>query len=314
MSSTEVAAHLGVSRQAAHRRLRKLLATGAIEKQGAARATRYRLSESPLWEQTYRRPGLDESLVFHQIRDGVAAVHDGDREVVDLVNYVVTELVNNAIDHSSSDLVHVAVHQVGSRLTIAVRDDGVGAFAHVQSGLGLPDELAALQQISKGKTTTDPDRHSGQGLFFVSKAVDQFRLESGGYAWVIDNDRDDWTVETIDPPRRGTSVRVELDVEHIRDLKAIFDRYTEDFEFSKTRIVVKLFAHGVSFISRSEAKRLLFGLDKFEKVVLDFRGVDRVGQGFADEVFRVWARDHPRVSLTPIEMSEPVAFMVERAR
>jgi hypothetical protein len=38
------------------------------------------------------------------------------------------------------------------------------------------------------------------------------------------------------------------------------------------------------------------------------------GQGFADEVFRVWARAHPGVALTPVNMAPPVEFMVERAR
>jgi hypothetical protein len=55
------------------------------------------------------------------------------------------------------------------------------------------------------------------------------------------------------------------------------------------------------------------GLEKFREVVLDFEGVDLVGQGFADEVFRVWAQQHPDVLLIPTGMNEPVAFMVERA-
>jgi hypothetical protein len=38
-----------------------------------------------------------------------------------------------------------------------------------------------------------------------------------------------------------------------------------------------------------------------------------VGQGFADEVFRVWARQHADVRLVPTGMVDPVAFMVERA-
>jgi hypothetical protein len=81
-----------------------------------------------------------------------------------------------------------------------------------------------------------------------------------------------------------------------------------------TRKTIKLFAHGVEFVSRSEAKRLVHGLDRFREVILDFEGVTMVGQGFADEVFRVWARAHPDVSLEPIRMKETVAFMVERAR
>jgi hypothetical protein len=78
--------------------------------------------------------------------------------------------------------------------------------------------------------------------------------------------------------------------------------------------VVRLFAIGSEFVSRSQAKRLVHGLERFREVVLDFEGVDLVGQGFADQVFRIWARQHPEVRLIPVAMSEPVAFMVERSR
>ena len=96
-------------------------------------------------------------------------------------------------------------------------------------------------------------------------------------------------------------------------MRAIFDAYTEDLAFTRTRTVVRLFTLGVRFMSRSEAKRLLHGLDKFEEVVLDFAGVEAVGQGFGDEIFRVWARAHPEVRLLPVNMNENVEFMVRRA-
>lgn len=78
--------------------------------------------------------------------------------------------------------------------------------------------------------------------------------------------------------------------------------------------MVKLYAIGVRFVSRSEARRLLHNLDRFREVELDFEGVQGVGQGFADEVFRVWANDHPEVRLVPTRMNRAVEFMVERAR
>ncbi len=58
---------------------------------------------------------------------------------------------------------------------------------------------------------------------------------------------------------------------------------------------------------------MLHGLEKFSVVTLDFAGVQGVGQGFADEVFRVWARAHPETELQPINMIAPVEMMVRRA-
>ena len=96
--------------------------------------------------------------------------------------------------------------------------------------------------------------------------------------------------------------------------KEVFERYSHDFEFDTSRVVVKLFERGGEFVSRSEAKRVVAGLERFREVVVDFHRVESVGQGFADEIFRVWARAHPDTKLVPERMVEPVAFMVERAR
>ena len=229
-----------------------------------------------------------------------------------------TELVNNAIDHSGAREIELIVGETGVgasdvRVSFEVIDAGAGVFEHVRRS-PLASPLEALQELSKVKTTTMPSRHTGEGIFFTSKAADRFELESGALRWVVDNERSDFAVGPVDPPRAGTRARFEARPARARPLGALFDEYTEGYEFSKTRTVVKLFAIGVEFVSRSEAKRLVSGLEKFREVVLDFTGVELIGQRFADEVFRVWQREHPEVALLPVHMSEPIAFMVERAR
>ena len=66
-------------------------------------------------------------------------------------------------------------------------------------------------------------------------------------------------------------------------------------------------------ISRSQAKRLIARFDRFKIVILDFKGVNEVGQAFADELFRVYATAHPQVEITPINMTEQVERMWKRA-
>ena len=230
-----------------------------------------------------------------------------------ILQYALTELVNNVIDHSGAAEVEIRVSEEGSSIVLIVQDRGIGIFKHIRDHMNLASELEALQELSKGKTTTMPEHHTGEGIFFTSKATDRFEIESGTLRWIVDNRLGDMAVGTLDPPLEGTRVRVEVDPAAARNLTDIFEEYTEDFEFSRTRTVVKLFAIGTEFVSRSQAKRLLHGLTNFREVVLDFTGVDIVGQGFADEVFRIWAREHPEVNLLPTEMNDPVAFMVERA-
>ena len=313
-SSTEVAHRLGVSRQTAHARLKALVEAGRVVRKGAARATRYRLPGTAHWERRFPLDGLAEDQVFRQMAAEIEAIGGLTGNAAGLVAYVVTELVNNAIDHSSGQQMRISAEGRGSLLAIEIEDDGVGAFAHVRERLHLPSELAAIQELSKGKTTTAPEQHSGEGLFFASKAVELFRLASGGLAWIVDNRRADMAIEAVEPPRRGTLASAEIDLANVRPLSALFDEYTQDYEFAKTRTVIRLFAIGVRFVSRSEAKRLLHGLERFREVVLDFQGVAGIGQGFADEVFRVWASAHPEISLVPVSMNEAVEFMLERAR
>ncbi|QDU65317.1 STAS-like domain-containing protein [Engelhardtia mirabilis] len=199
----------------------------------------------------------------------------------------------------------------GGGLVGLIRDDGIGAFESARRDLHLGGALDALHELSKGKVTTMAERHSGEGLFFRSKAVDYFELRANGLVWVVDNLRDDQTVRQ-EAERPGTDVRLRLAADTQRELAELFDRYTTDFEFDRTRCVLRLFEYGTEFISRSQAKRLTHGLERFREVVLDFKGVESVGQGFVDEVLRVWARVHPEVSLVPVEMNAAVEFMVRR--
>jgi anti-sigma regulatory factor (Ser/Thr protein kinase) len=312
LQAGEVARVLGVTRQTAHRHLRELVADGHLVIEGAGRSTRYRKS-NPVDARRFSTSGLEEDRVWAEMSGPGMVAGDLPKAAETVLHYILTELVNNAIDHSGASEVDVRVARENSTVTLEVRDEGVGIFRHIRDKLGLDSELHALQELSKGKTTTMPSRHTGEGIFFSSKAANRFEIESGTLMWIVDNQENDMAVGALDPVVLGTTVRAEIDSDNTFDLTSIFAEYTRDFEFSKTRTVVRLFSIGTEFLSRSQAKRLVHGLEKFREVVLDFEGVDLVGQGFADEVFRVWAQQHPDVLLIPTGMNEPVAFMVERA-
>lgn len=312
LQAGEVARALGVTRQTAHRHLRELVADGCVAVKGAGRSTRYnRLN--PVDARRYATCDLEEDRVWSEMSGPESAMSDLPKTAETVLHYILTEMVNNAIDHSGASDVDVRISRTHLTVELEVRDEGVGIFRHIRDRLNLESELHALQELSKGKTTTMPSRHTGEGIFFSSKAANRFEIESGELVWVVDNRRNDMAVGALKPERPGTTVRAEVDSDNANDLTAVFAEYTRNFEFSRTRTVVRLYAIGTEFVSRSQAKRLVHGLEKFREVVLDFEGVDLVGQGFADEVFRVWAQVHPEVLLVPTDMTEPVAFMIERA-
>ena len=94
-----------------------------------------------------------------------------------------------------------------------------------------------------------------------------------------------------------------------------FKEYTdESFKFAKSKVTVRLFEPGGSYVSRSQARRILAGLEKFKTIIMDFKDVETVGQGFADEVFRVWKQRYPDIKVVPKNTNENVLFMIKRAR
>ena len=197
--------------------------------------------------------------------------------------------------------------------SFAVRDSGVGVFANVMKEKRLASEMEAIEDILKGKQTTQPERHSGQGIFFTSKIVERFVLESHKKRLIVDNRIDDIFLEDM-RSLKGTRVICEIDANTASKLAELFREYaSEEFAFDRTKVTVKLFESGESYVSRSQAKRLLHSLEQFREIVLDFTGVESVGQAFADEVFRVFAADHPEIRIEPINMGENVEFMVRRA-
>jgi DNA-binding transcriptional ArsR family regulator len=310
-SSGEIARAAGVTRQAVQYHLGPMLASGLIRRSGAGRSTRY--SPTASYTRRWRIGDATEDEAWDEVVREAECLADVTDSARSILNYSVTEMANNAIDHSSGTYFEVSIRCSDRVITIDVADDGVGAFAHVRDRLDLPDTFAAIQQLSKGKETTAPAQHTGEGIFFTSKAVDRFELESSGLRWVVDNRNNDQAIG--DSPRQvGTLVRLELDPATGRRLSEVFAPYTSDkaLSFDTTRAIVRLFETGGTFVSRSEAKRLATRLERFEHAIVDFAGVHVVGQGFVDELFRVWQREHPEVTLTPVNMSQAVEQMVRR--
>ena len=67
--------------------------------------------------------------------------------------------------------------------------------------------------------------------------------------------------------------------------------------------------YGSSPTSRSQAKRLCVGLEEFSEVELDFKGLEWMGQGFAHQLFVVFANNNPNVKLVIKRMSDDVKKM-----
>jgi len=309
----KLARTFGLSRQMAHRYLQELVRSGLVVATGNTRARIYRLATTHDAQRTYARKGLREDIVMREVF--APALSGLPEHVRDIWAYGVTEMVNNAIEHSAAGQVRVAVQRNALFADGWVVDDGVGIFTKIQQALGLYDPREALLELAKGKVTTDPAHHTGEGVFFTSRSFDLFLIRSGTLTFTHDESPLDVLVEDT-PPARGTSVRLRLRHDSPRRLRAVFDAFTTpgEFTFSRTVVPVRLAQYeGEKLISRSQARRVALHFERFRQVVLDFAGVVEIGQAFADELFRVFAQAYPDVHLSPTNMTPDVELMVRRA-
>lgn len=311
-----VAKALGLSRPAVAARIRALISQGYLAREGTTRPT-YRPGTRRRGVFHYQRAGLEEDRVWS--RDLAPLLQGLPENVINIAHYDMTEIVNNAIDHSEGSEVHVVADRGTQLLSLYVADDGVGIFRKIARALDLPDERLALLELSKGKFTTDPARHSGEGIFFTSRMFDKFQIASGELLFDHDDAAGDDLLHDLKPgsSRQGTAVLMEIPVDSQRTDTAVFQEFSsgpDDYSFAKTVVPVRLAKAGdENLVSRSQAKRLLRRVDRFRMVILDFEDVTRIGQAFADEIFRVFVNEHPDIELVAIHAVPGVQQMIRRA-
>jgi len=311
-----VGERFSISRQAAHAHLREMEKAGTIESDGRTRNKTYRLSVMESFNTSLDVKELYEDVPWNEhIRPRLEGVRPN---VVDICSYGFTEILNNVIDHSSSDVVEIQLVRTHDSIDMRISDFGIGIFRKIKDAFRLPDELEAIKQLIKGKLTTDPAHHTGEGIFFTSRLFDMFSVLSGELWFSHVREENDWLIEDKQKAIQGTHIRMTIAASSVLKRQDVFDQFTSDdgdFTFSKTIVPVRLIQYGTdNLVSRSQAKRLLSRVDTFRNVYLDFSEVEKIGQAFADEIFRVFERSHPEVRLTAMNTCSDVDMMINRAR
>jgi hypothetical protein len=302
---------LGISRAGVARYVVKLENEGWIARSGP--------STHPVFSPGYRRR-VQKLYDIAGLAEDIAWTHDFRPylnlrpNVVDLVGHGFTEMLNNAIDHSAGASVFCLADQSEEHISLIISDNGIGIFKKIGDALQLPDLRQALFELSKGKFTTDPARHTGEGVFFTSRMFNRFEIQANSLVFKhSDGDLADVLRDEPDLLPGGTAVHMLIPLNSERTTASVYAKFTdapEDYDFSKTIVPMKLARFGdEQLISRSQAKRLIARFERFKVVLLDFEGVNEIGQAFADELFRVYGNDHPAVELAPINMTEQVQRM-----
>lgn len=253
-------------------------------------------------------------LVFPRITDLPANVRG-------IWEYGFTEMFNNVVEHSRADTAAVLIERNYLDTIIAIVDNGIGIFNNIKYTFGYSSIDDAIIELFKGKLTTDKDNHSGEGIFFTSKAMDTFAAFSdhkvfshSEYDEIIDD------IEGLDFKRgsetfkTGTMIYMKLANRSKKDIKDIFDRYSDiDEGFTKTTIPLRNIYSSYP-VSRSQAKRLYNRLTSFKEVELDFSDISFIGQGYAHELFIVFHRKHPEVEILVSNANADVQRMINHVK
>jgi len=305
-----------VTRQAVNRHIHDLIDRGLLEKAGKTRKVEYWLR--PVAVNTHHLelgPGLVEDPVW---RDLVAELPiDLPQNVREICQYGFTEMVNNAVVHSGGERLAVRYSLTAATLELWVADDGVGIFNKLSREAGIPDEHAVLFELAKGKLTTAPHAHPGEGIFYAANMFDRFSIRSGSFKAThqsMDGETGDWSGQRLQLKQKGTGVHMTIGLQSPQSMQEVFERYSVDrktYSLTRTRIPVALLRQGdESLVSRAQAKRLLARLGEFKEATLDFTGVATVGRSFADEVFRGQQQLPPETKLVWKNISAGVAKMI----
>lgn len=303
--------NFGVSLTTIYRYIRELCADKLIEKKGK----NYILQEIKKVKIYDTSKNLEEDKIFSDlIEEIVKKLPDN---VYKIWQYAFTEMMNNAIDHSNASKIAVFIAQTPCSTRIMIDDNGIGIFEKIREYCGYDCLDDAVNELFKGKLTTDSENHTGEGIFFTSRMIENFGVLSGGKIFThnphFDIMRDVCAVPGLEnfKDESGTIVVMIMPNNSRVNIKEVFDMFSDiDNGFIKTHIPLKnIFTDGFP-VSRSQAKRLSARFENFERIVLDFDGIDDMGQGFAHELFVVFKKKHPEVELEVMNANNDVKKML----
>lgn len=305
----------GASRRAVQSALKRLVEAHWLRREGSSR--------HPVWSpgllrqvaRSYTLYGLQEDIPWQ--RD-FAPNFELPPHVARMVQHGFTELMNNAADHSGGSSVTVSLRQTPSHVQLLVSDDGCGVFERICEAFSLPDAQHAMLELSKGRLTSQPEAHTGRGLFFSSQLADVFDIHANNTAF----QRRAWESGGWQPgrplPRQGSSIYMAISLDTTRTLDQVLQAWSvggDGIAFDRTTINLRLLAGpGQPLDSRAQARRVAARLPLFKRAEISFDGIDDVGHGFADELFRVFARAHREVELLPTHMTPRIAALVKSAQ
>ena len=134
-TGNELRSKFGISRQAVNKHIKILIKDAKIIKRGTTRDAIYSpasdstpIAPTISLNRSYLLKNLEEDAVFKQFANLVKLKSVVKLNAYDIISYIFTEILNNAIDHSESDRCKINITITNYEVQIKIRDYGIGLY------------------------------------------------------------------------------------------------------------------------------------------------------------------------------------------
>ena len=188
---------LKISRQALNKHIKSLIEENKISKLGSTKNAKYVIASKKNKTNTVFNLIINnlntqhEDIILNTISTRLNLKTLFAKNAYDIIEYSFTEMLNNAIEHSKSKKCEIKIIISEYTFTFVVRDFGIGLFYSIATKFNLPNEILATQELLKGKITTVPQKHTGEGIFFTSNLADELSLKSHKINLIFNNNLKD---------------------------------------------------------------------------------------------------------------------------
>lgn len=313
---TKTSICFGISSTTVYRCINDLIKAGAIKRK---KRGEYILEERHI-RFSYKNTNLEEDVVYLKDIKPILEEQKLPQNVMNIWYYAFTEMFNNAIEHSEAETISCSLFVSQSSINMLIRDNGIGIFNKIKEYYNYETLDDAILELFKGKLTTDSQNHSGEGIFFTSRLMDTFIVVSSkkyfthnNYCEILETLDDDDELNQL-MNNKGTVVLMRLANRSHKQIKEVFNMFSNDDGFNKTSIPMKNMFGNNFPVSRSQARRLYNRFDRFDEVELDFHDVDEIGQAFAHELFVKFAELKPDVKITIVNANKDILSMINRVK
>jgi len=304
--------HFGISRQAIHKHMNRLIKENKVIAHGATKGRYYELIPIVNFVKTVN---LNSNFNPNSIIKDYVLPHLEflPKNIFEIFEFSTGVLLNNVKDHSGASSVYYKLFISYQEAHFIINDNGIGIFEHIKSALKLTSNRLAALELAKGQANSDSHKHSGDELNAVINLFDNVKIESSGKLLRFLNSKKEWTIEHS-PQIKGSRIHLKIKSSSSRTCSEVFDKIFQ-IDQNKIRIPLNLLGLSESKIvnPRGKAESVLRNINKYHKVEFDFKSIDLIGPSFANELIRKTKEKNKTVDIKWINTNKTVDLLMSRA-